>query len=99
MNEPMNEPMNETTWHFDRRIPIAMILAIVLQTVGAVWWASGVSSYIEADRIAGGLRDNRITTVERISDLIGNRMTRMETLLESQAEMLRDIRDALKARP
>lgn len=39
--KPAAEP-----WHLDRRIPIALILAIIGQTAGAVWWASTISGTV-----------------------------------------------------
>lgn len=29
-------------WHLDKKIPIALILTLVFQTLAAVWWASGM---------------------------------------------------------
>ncbi len=35
-------------WHLDRRIPVALILVILLQTVGVVWWAASTSARVDA---------------------------------------------------
>ena len=32
--------MSEQEWHLDKRVPIALIFALLVQTGGAVWWAS-----------------------------------------------------------
>jgi hypothetical protein len=37
----MDEP-----WHFDRRIPLALIGAILLQTGAAFWWASSINERV-----------------------------------------------------
>ena len=34
-------------WHLDKRVPIALIFAIVMQTGAAFWWASSISSRVE----------------------------------------------------
>lgn len=34
-------------WKIDRHIPIALILTVLLQTVGAVWWTAKLESRIE----------------------------------------------------
>lgn len=34
-------------WHLDRRVPIALIMTIVIQTAGMVWWASNLSTRVE----------------------------------------------------
>jgi hypothetical protein len=36
-------PAPDNTWHLDRRVPIALIGAVVLQTLGVAWWAAGVT--------------------------------------------------------
>lgn len=41
-------------WHLDKRVPITLILALVVQLVTFTWWMSSLSSDIEsnADSIA-----------------------------------------------
>ena len=34
-------------WHLDRRVPIALILALLLQSSGAIWWAASISGRVE----------------------------------------------------
>ena len=38
-------------WHLDKRVPIAIILAIFVQTAGVVWWAARL--------------ENRVVTLEK----------------------------------
>jgi len=85
-----------TSWHFDRRIPLALIGTIILQTGAAIWWASSVNSYIEDDRRGAVVVSERISAVERDNSTNGNRMTRVEVLLETQGELLKEIRDTVK---
>lgn len=35
-------------WHFDKRIPLAMIGAIFIQTGAAFWWASSINERVSA---------------------------------------------------
>lgn len=39
--DPANGP-----WHLDKRIPIALIMSILMQTGAAFWWASSVSERV-----------------------------------------------------
>jgi hypothetical protein len=39
-------------WQIDRRVPMAFVLTMFLQTVGVVWWASGVHSELAGHRSA-----------------------------------------------
>ena len=34
-------------WHVGKEIPLAMLVALLLQTAGVVWWASGVSRDVQ----------------------------------------------------
>jgi nitrogen fixation-related uncharacterized protein len=97
MQEDPKDPA-AASWHFDKRVPIALILAIFVQTAGAIWWASSVNSYIDDAREAADVLGERVSSVERDNSITGNRMTRVEVLLENQAEILREIRDSVKAR-
>lgn len=40
--------MNESGehWHLDKRVPLALILTIFIQTATVVWWASGVNARV-----------------------------------------------------
>lgn len=34
-------------WHVGKEIPLAMIFAIVMQTMGAIWWAATLSAKLD----------------------------------------------------
>jgi hypothetical protein len=34
-------------WHLDKRVPITLILALLIQTAGMVWWAATLSTRVE----------------------------------------------------
>lgn len=38
----------EKQWHLSRSVPITLIVAIMIQTTGAIWWASAISSKVDA---------------------------------------------------
>jgi hypothetical protein len=92
-----NDPA-ATSWHFDKRIPLALIATIILQTGAAIWWASAVNSYIDADKVTTTALNERVQAVERDNGAVANRITRLEVLLETQAELLKEIRDTVKAK-
>lgn len=35
-------------WHLDRRVPVALILAIAVQTASAIWWAASQNARVTA---------------------------------------------------
>lgn len=41
--------MNDNAWHLDKRVPISLIFALLLQTAGMVWWAASLSSRVEVN--------------------------------------------------
>ena len=86
------------SWHLDRRVPIVLIVTILAQTAGAIWWASSVNSYIDSDKASGAVLADRVTAVERDNNAVATRITRLEVLLETQAELLKEIRDTVKAK-
>ena len=87
-----------SSWHFDKRIPLALIATIILQTGAAIWWASAVNSYIDADKASTLAIAERVSAVERDNSAVATRITRLEVLLETQSELLKEIRDAIKSR-
>jgi selenophosphate synthetase-related protein len=37
----------QQAWHLDRRVPIALIVALAVQTSGIVWWAANLSARVD----------------------------------------------------
>lgn len=37
---------SEARWHLDKRVPIALIFAMLLQSAGLVWWVSKLDSRV-----------------------------------------------------
>lgn len=65
--------MDETTdrrgehWTVDRRIPLALVAAIAIQTAGAVWWAASIDQRLASVEIATSASvtlADRVTRVE-----------------------------------
>jgi hypothetical protein len=38
-----------SVWHLDRRVPIAIITALAVQTAGIVWWAASLSARVDTN--------------------------------------------------
>jgi peptidoglycan hydrolase CwlO-like protein len=39
--------MADTEWHLDKRVPVALILALALQGAGGIWWASNTNERLD----------------------------------------------------
>jgi hypothetical protein len=65
----------EGRWQLDRRVPIALIVTIIVQTAGLVWWASSLTE--------------RVNTLERRADASAPQAERI-TRLEVNIEVVKD---------
>lgn len=41
----------DSNWHLDKRVPIALIFALAIQSAGAIWWASSISERVTNNTI------------------------------------------------
>jgi hypothetical protein len=74
-------------WHLDKRIPVAIIITLAIQTGGAIWFASGISHRVDS------LERQQLSSASQ-----GDRIIRLETRMESIAEHLIEIRNLLRQR-
>jgi len=81
---------DETRWHLDRRVPIALVVLIIAQTAGAIWWASAVNGSILAleNRLNFNDETNRrqydLMSSDRAASLqTAKQLARVEGLLQS----------------
>ena len=88
------DPASET-WHFDKRIPIALIFTMLIQFAGGIWWLSSVQFRVEQHEKA--IEDLEITLSSSVTDRnsLENRITRIEEKLSSQTDILREIKTLL----
>lgn len=82
-------------WHVDRRVSIALIVTILIQTGAAIWWASSVNSFMGDTQKAAGALEVRVTKVEGTTQDVNLRLVRLEVLLENQTALLTEIRDKM----
>ena len=90
--DPRDRPLNgdrrrrtEDHWHVDRKIPLALILTLAMQTLTAIWWAANVNA--------------RLATVEvtaAASREVSERITRLEVQQQEIREDLRDLIQVLR---
>ena len=54
-------------WHLDKRVPIAIIITLTMQSFAAVWWASAVTARVdqlERAVVSSQGQDGRIVRLE-----------------------------------
>jgi len=75
---------NQEPWSVDRRIPVALIVTLIVQTVGILYWAAGL--------------EHRVTTVENwieTNQATQTRLVRVEERLISVREGLDDLKQVV----
>jgi cell division protein FtsB len=78
----------ENSWHLDKRIPIAFLLAILMQTATAVWWAADQAGSMHRVRA-----DVLLLQAERREEARANAMLRetLATLKETAIQQQRTL--------
>ena len=86
--EEMTE--DNTRWHLDKRVPIALVVLIIAQTAGAIWWASAINGSILALEKRVDLNDetnrrqyDRINADREAGHHTAKQLARVEGLLHS----------------
>lgn len=84
MSDTVTVPVNSHEgWHLDRRVPLAIIATIVLQTMGIVWWAAKLEGRVD-------ITTENVVRIER--DGVNRRNEDRAELKET----LRDLKDGLR---
>ena len=47
-NETMNDSDKTQGWVLDKRVPVAIIFGLVIQAMGAIWWAATMEGRVVA---------------------------------------------------
>lgn len=85
--------ISDSRWHWDRKVPIALIVTLVLtfagQSATALWWASKMDTRVEA-------LERQTMTAAPTSAEQGTRLTRVETRLEAVQEGISEIKFILR---
>jgi hypothetical protein len=85
---PVVVDTSDASWHLDRKVPVAIIMAILLQTGGVIWW--------------GATASERLTALERKVELAApqaDRLTKVETRLEAVQDGISEIKSILRKEP
>jgi len=87
---------SDASWHFDRKVPIALIVTLVImfsgQTFTAIWWGAKTDSRIES-------LEKQSTVAVPISSEQGTRLTRVEVKVDNLIDGLSEIKSILRREP
>ncbi len=77
------------SWRLDRSVPAALIVTVVIQFVGFVWWASSVNERVtalERDIKQSSALIERVTRVETRADGIYRQLEKIDRKLDRIAD-------------
>jgi hypothetical protein len=71
-------------WHLDKKVPVALIATLAVQTVAIVWWAASLSQRVDA------LEHNAMAAVPRLESVI-----RLETKVDVINSTLQELKNLI----
>ena len=80
---------DDNAWHLDKKVPIAMIFAIVGQLAGFAWIASKLDSRVESLEKSDVRHERSIDALTAERDGSRERLTRLESQSVQAIELLR----------
>jgi hypothetical protein len=88
MDNGASHVTHRSHWQIDRKIPLALVITLLVQTGSVVWWASSTNA--------------RLNSVEEKMALAapqGDRLTRVEVKVESALDGISEIKAILRKEP
>lgn len=101
ISAPYSHPQSiskEDGWHLDRKVTISMILALLMNAAGSIWWAASLNSMVTEHNHRLDRLDNAVVTLNAQQVNLGQDLARIQESLKYQTEMLKELREDMKAR-
>jgi len=86
-------------WHLDKRVPVALIFAILAQTSAAIWWASSLSARVDQHDARLGRVENAAAARDKEQHHMAVSLARLDERLVTQTQILQRIETQLARRP
>jgi uncharacterized protein YlxW (UPF0749 family) len=97
--------MASEQWHLDKRVPIALIFTLFVQTAAAIWWAASINermavnestiTAIKADQVSAGKElETQRTQVAVLVEQLGStnkNLERLQTEVRDTNSLLREM--------
>lgn len=94
----VNDPASGN-FHIDKRVPVALIVTMLVQTAGVVWWAATLQAAQAQALIDGRRIESRVERIETQRDDMQVRVIRIEEKLVSQTDVLQRILRSVEQAP
>ena len=85
-------------WHLDKKVPLALIMTMALQTLGVIWWAASLSTRVEHQERQIVALNASDAQAKQEARRIGEWLSRVDERIAAQTEMLRRVEVTLSAR-
>lgn len=79
--------VDDARWHLDKRVPIALIVMLAIQTATIIWWASGITervSVLEKRSEATAPQADRITRLEVNIEVVKDGIVEIKRLVQQK---------------
>jgi len=84
-------------WHLSKSVPISFILAILLQTLGVVWFMSGLEASVTLNARDIARYEIRLAAVEKTQNELAILNARIDENIKAIREMMETPRNSQKA--
>lgn len=91
-----NPPRQESGWSVEKKIPVALILTMVFQTAGALWWAASISAFVESNQRRISVLEQSIDGIAKDAGASRERLVRVEEKITAQTTTLNRIDEAVR---
>ena len=82
-------------WHLDKRIPIALIMAVMMQTAGAVWWAATISARLDQTEARTSRLEMNQATAAELANTFGRTLAGIAASQEAMRHSLTRIENSI----
>lgn len=97
VEEPMSPARHEPEgWHLDKKVPITIVAAIVIQLLGGLWFLARLDGKIEEQAARLAKTEAQISTIDRENRDFGNRIVRIEEKSSATLSLLQSIEARLE---
>lgn len=97
MGEKVSDDNSE--WHLDKKVPITLILAILIQTGVLVRWGTNIESRLASLETTQVRDEKQNERRDNAAESVNNRMIRMEVITSNMLDILKRIESRLDITP
>jgi len=85
-------------WALDKRVPVALVLALLLQGGTGIWWVSALNS--EVEELKHVVEKHEMSTSKNDAEIMitKDRVLKLEIISQNINENLAEIKEILKSR-